>query len=119
MPSGVIIETGFEAATNADLLTSTRLQTAPSDGTLLFQFQASDNDATNRYTVDIQLPDSDVPMISQQVPMGRTAGLGGQLDEQMMTQYKAFIKGGGRCVFACTETGDAEFTWRVVFTPLN
>lgn len=117
--AGVIVETGFEAGTSADLLTATRLQTAPSDGTLLFQFQASDNNATDRYTVDIQLPDSDVPMISQQVPMGGTAGLGGQLDERFMTQYKAVIKGGGRCVFACTETGDAEFTWRVIFTPIR
>jgi len=119
MPAGVIVETGFEAGTNADMLTATRLQTAPSDGTMLFQFQASDNNATDRYAVDIQLPDSDVPFIGQQVPMGATAGLGGQLDERFMTQFKAMIKGGGRCVFACVETGDAEFTWRVIFTPLR
>lgn len=117
MALGTIVETGFEAASAADLLTATRLQTAPSNGTMLFQFQASDNNATDRYTVDIQLPDSDVPFIAQQVPMGGTAGLGGQLDERFMTQYKAQIKGGGRVVFACTETGDAEFTWRVIFTP--
>lgn len=117
--AGTIIETGFEAATSADLLTATRLQTTPSDGTMLFQFQASDNNATDRYTVDIQLPDSDVPMSGQQVPMGATAGLGGQLDERFMTQFKAFVKGGGRVVFACTETGDAEFTWRVIFTPVR
>lgn len=116
---GTIVETGFEAATNADLLTSTRLQTAPSDGVMLFQFQASDNNNTDRYVVNIQLPDSDVPFIDQQVPMGATGGLGGQLDERFMTQFRATVQGGGRVVFSCTESGDAEFTWRVIFTPLR
>lgn len=114
---GVIIETGFIAATNADLLTSTRLQTAPSDGEMLFQVQASDNDATNNYKIDLQLPDSDVPIVLQDVPMGATAGLSGQLDSRFMLQYAAQVGKGGRVVFALTENGDAEATWRVVFTP--
>lgn len=114
---GVIIESGFIAATNADLLTATRLQTAPADGVLLFQVQASDNDATNNYKIDLQLPDSDVPMVAQDVPGGRTAGLAGQLDEQMMLQYATQVGKGGRVVFGLTETGDAECTWRVTFTP--
>jgi len=115
---GVIIETGRLAASDNDLLNQTRLQTSPGAGTLLFQVQASDNDATNNYTIDIQMPDSDVPLISQNVPMGRTAGLGGQLDDDMMFQYVADILQGGRVVFGLTETGDAECEWRVVFTPL-
>jgi len=116
---GVIIETGRLAATGADLLSSTRLQTSPSDGTMLFQVQASDNDGTNNYSFDIQLPDSDVPVIAQAVPMGRTAGLGGQLDDDMMFQYQAEIGKGGRVVFGMTETGDAEADWRVIFTPFR
>lgn len=114
---GVIIESGFISATNADLLTSTRLQTAPSDGEMLFQVQASDNDATNNYKVDLQLPDSDVPMVAQDVPMGATAGLSGQLDSRFMLQYATQVGKGGRVVFFLTENGDAECTWRVVFTP--
>jgi len=113
---GVIIESGFIAATNADLLTSTRLQTAPSDGSMLFQVQASDNNATDNYKIDIQLPDSDVPMVAQDVPMGPIAGLG-TLDERTMLQYAAQVGKGGRVVFGLTESGDAECTWRVVFTP--
>jgi len=116
---GVIIESGRLAATGADLLTATRLQTAPGNGVLLFQVQASDNDATNNYVIDIQMPDSDVPVIAQNVPMGRTAGLGGQLDQDMMFQYAAQISQGGRVVFGLTETGDAECEWRVTFTPLK
>jgi len=114
---GTIIESGRLAASNTDLLTATRLQTAPSNGTMLFQVQASDNDATNNYAIDLQLPDSDVPLISQNVPMGETAGLGGQLDERMMMQYLAVVKTGGRVVFGLTETGDAECEWRVIFNP--
>ena len=113
---GIIFESGFIAATNADLLTATRLQTAPSDGTMLFQVQASDNNATDNYKVDIQLPDSDVPMVAVDVPMGPTAGLG-TLDERTMLQFAAQVGKGGRVVFGLTETGDAECTWRVVFTP--
>lgn len=114
---GVIIESGRLAATNADLLTATRLQTVPANGTMLFQVQASDNDATNNYAIDVQMPDSDVPMISQNVPGGRTSGLGGQLDADMMLQYATEVAMGGRVVFALTETGDAECEWRVTFTP--
>lgn len=113
---GTIIESGFISATNADLLTATRLQTAPSDGVMLFQVQASDNNATDNYKVDIQMPDSDVPMVAVDVPMGPTAGLA-TLDERTMLQYATTIGKGGRVVFGLTETGDAEATWRVVFTP--
>lgn len=114
---GVIIESGRLAATNADLLTATRLQTAPGNGTMLFQMQASDNDGTNNYVVDIQMPNSDVPMVAVDVPMGATAGLGGQLDERFMLQYATEIAQGGRVVFGLTESGDAEADWRVTFTP--
>lgn len=116
---GVIIESGRLAASNGDLLTATRLQTAPADGVMLFQVQASDNDATNNYAVDLQMPDSDVPLISQNVPGGGTSGLGGQLDSRFMLQYATEIGKGGRVVFGLTETGDAECEWRVTFTPLR
>lgn len=113
---GVIIESGFIAATNADLLTSTRLQTAPSDGEMLFQVQASDNNVTDNYKIDLQLPDSDVPMVAQDVPCGEVSGFG-YLDSRTMLQYAAQVGKGGRVVFSLTENGDAECTWRVVFTP--
>lgn len=111
------MESGFISATNADLLTATRLQTAPADGVMLFQIQASDNAAANNYKVDLQLPDSDVPMIAQDVPAGESAGVGGQLSDEYMLQYAAQVGKGGRVVFGLTETGDAEATWRVTFTP--
>lgn len=114
---GTIIESGSISATNADLLTATRLQTAPADGVMLFQVQASDNVAANNYKMDLQLPDSDVPLILGNVPAGGTAGAGGQLDSDYMFQYATQIGKGGRVVFGLTETGDAECEWRVSFTP--
>lgn len=115
--AGTIMQSGSLTGTNADILTATRLQTAPSDGVLLFQVQASDNNATNNYKMDLQLPDSDVPMIAQNVPAGGSTGLGGQLDSDFMLQYATQINGGGRVVFGLTETGDAECEFRVTFTP--
>lgn len=113
---GTIFESGFIAATDADLLTATRLQTAPSDGIMTFQVQASDNNATNNYKIDIQMPDSDVPMVAVDVPCGEVTGFA-YLDDRTMLAYSTPIKQGGRVVFGLTETGDAECTWRVVFTP--
>lgn len=107
---------GFISATNTDLLTAGRLQTAPSSGQLLFQMQASDDDATNNYSAIIQLPDSDVPLDGVRVPAGATAGLA-RLDDFYMMQFLADINLGGRVVFSLTETGDAEAMWRVIFTP--
>jgi len=116
---GVIMEGGFITATDSDLLNSTRLQTAPANGVMLFEVQASDNDATNNFKIDLQLPDSDVPMISMDVPMGATAGLSGQLDDRFKLQYAAVVGKGGRVVFGLTESGDAEATWRATFSPAS
>lgn len=114
---GPIIVDGQEAASNADVLQGTRLQTFPSDGVVLFEFQASDNDATNRYTVSLQLPDGSTPLNGVRVPAGETAGLAGQIDDRLalIISQPAII--GGHCVLGFTETGDAEITWRVTFTP--
>ena len=58
---GPIILSGQEAADNSDILQGTRLQTVPAGGFLTFELQASDNDATNNYTVSVQMPGGDTP----------------------------------------------------------
>lgn len=113
---GTIVEAGFLAATNADLLTATRLQTAPSNGIMTFYMQASDNNLTDNYKVDLQLPDSEVPMVAVDVPCGEVAGFA-YLDERTWLAYAAQVKLGGRVVYGLTETGDAECVYRVVFNP--
>lgn len=115
--AGPIILSGQEAADNSDILQGTRLQTVPRGGFMTFELQASDNDATNNYTVSIQMPGGDTPMNATRIPCGNTSGLAGVLDERTNLTATFPITQGGHCVFSCDETGDAELTWRVTYTP--
>lgn len=115
--SGIIILCDQEAATNADILQGTRLQTSPERGTLLFEIQASDNNATDNYTVTIQLPDGGTPVTAQRATCGNTTGLSGVIDDRVAFNSRFGVDAGGHTVFSCIETGDAELTWRVTFTP--
>lgn len=110
-----IIVSGQEAATNADILSGTRLATAPAAGVMTFEMQASDNDATNHYTTTIDLPGGDTPMSGTRVPCGNTSGLAGVIDERTALKYQTRIQQGGQVLWSCTETGDSEMTWRAVF----
>ncbi len=112
---GTIILSGQEAATNTDILQGTRLQTVPASGYLLFELQASDNDATNNYTVSIQMPNGDTPANSVRVPCGNSTGLAGVIDDRTALRMRFRIAQGGHCVFSTTETGDSELTWRVTY----
>ena len=115
---GIIILQGQEAATNTDILQGTRLQNAPARGTMTFELAASDNNATNRFTATIQLPNGDTPLNAVQVPQGTgTAGVAGVLDDRLALIASFPVQQGGHVVFSCTETGDTELTWRVTFTP--
>jgi len=114
---GTIILSGQEAASNTDILQGTRLQTVPASGYLLFELQGSDNDATNNYTASIQMPNGDTPMNATRIPCGTTSGLAGVIDDRTALRTRFRIQQGGHCVFSCTETGDAELTWRVTYQP--
>ena len=115
--AGPIILSGQEAATNTDILQGTRLQTVPAGGILIFELQASDNDATNNFTVSVQMPGGDTPMNATRIPCGNSTGLAGVLDNRTNLTASFAIRQGGHCVFSCAETGDAELTWRVTFKP--
>lgn len=114
---GVIIVSGQEAASNTDILQGTRLQTVPSNGSLRFEMQASDNDGTNRYVASVQLPNGNTPMNATRVPCGNSTGLAGVLDERTALIATFAVGQGGHSVFSVVETGDAEVTWRVTFRP--
>ncbi len=114
---GIIILSDQEAASNTDILQGTRLQTVPSSGFLLFEAQASDNDATNNYSVSIQMPNGDTPMNAARIPCGNSTGLAGVIDDRTALRARFRIAQGGHCVFSCTETGDSELTWRVTYQP--
>lgn len=115
--AGPIILSGQEAADNTDILQGTRLQTVPRGGFLTFELQASDNDATNNYTVSVQMPGGDTPMNATRVPAGNTSGLAGVIDDRTCLTATFPVTQGGHTVFSCDETGDAELTWRVTYTP--
>jgi hypothetical protein len=112
-----IILSDQEAATNTDILQGTRLQTVPAGGFLTFELQASDNDATNNFAVSVQMPGGDTPMNGTRIPCGNSTGLAGVIDERTNLTATFPIAQGGHAVFSCTETGTAELTWRVTYTP--
>lgn len=116
--AGMIVLSAQEAASNTDILQGTRLQTVPSAGFLSFELQASDNDATNQYTASIQLPGGDTPLNATRVPCGNSTGLAGVIDDRTALKLRFQVKGGGHTVFSCIESGSAELSWRVTFTPL-
>lgn len=116
--AGVIILSDVESASNTDILQGTRLQTVPQSGVLTFEMQASDNVAANHYVVSVQMPGGDTPINGVRVPGGNSTGLAGVIDERTDLTVSFVIEQGGHCVFSCVETGDAEFSWRLTYTPV-
>lgn len=112
-----IILSDVETGSNSDILQGTRLQTVPAGGFLTFELQASDNDGTNNYTATVQMPSGDTPMNAVRVPAGNTSGLAGVIDERTNLTATFPIQQGGHTVFSVAETGDAECSWRVTYTP--
>ncbi len=110
---GMIVLSDAIAATNADILQGTRLQTVPAGGYLTFELQANLANATNNYNVSIQLPDGSTPMNGVIVP-GATADI---IDDRQKLMATFAIAQGGHCVFSLTETGTALAMFRVTYTP--
>jgi len=110
---GMIVLSDQIAATNADILQGTRLQTVPAGGYITFELQADNANATNNYNVSIQLPDGSTPMNGVIVP-GATADI---IDDRQKLMATFAIAQGGHCVFGLTETGTALCMFRVTYTP--
>ena len=113
---GPIILSGFELATNADILQGTRLQTVPSGGILTFELQGQLANATHNNVVSIQMPNGDTPLNNTLVP-GCNPAIAGVIDERQNLTVSFPISQGGHCVFSTTETGTTQLTWRVTYTP--
>ena len=113
---GPIILSDLEAASNADILQGTRLQTVPSGGILTFELQAAEDSPSNFYTVSVQMPNGDTPMNNTRVP-ACNPNASGVIDERQNLTVSFPIMQGGHCVFSCTETGATNLTWRVTYTP--
>lgn len=115
----MIYLTGVEVATDADILLNTRLSSLPYGGSLTIQCLANLNNATNRFSITIQLPDGKVPVDAQFVNAGQEVegALGGQLDSRLLDQWTFPATQGGHFTISLTETGTAICTWRVVLRP--
>ena len=113
---GPIILSSIESASNSDILQGTRLQTVPAGGVLTFELQSQDNDATNNFTVSVQMPNGDTPMNNTRVP-GTSVADTGIIDERQNLTVSFPIMQGGHWVFSCTETGTTVLAWRVTYTP--
>lgn len=115
----MIYLTGFEAASNTDVLLGTRLSAIPYGGQLTIQALANLNNATNTFAITIQLPDGKVPVDAQRVSAGQEVegALGGQLDSRLLDQWTFPASQGGHFTIDFTETGAALVTWRIVLRP--
>lgn len=109
---GSITVSGFEAATNTDVLNGTRLVTV-GVGKIKVEMIAADNVAANSYTASLTLPDGDAPLLDVLVPGGLTAGLAGVMDERLALIGIYDITKDGHVTLSFTETGDTEVYWRV------
>jgi len=112
----MILETANEVATNADILSGTRLNAIPYNGMLTLEVQANLNNATNNFVLTIQLPNGDVPIDAQLVP-GCNPSLDGVLDERTLLRLAFPASQGGHFNIALTETGTAIVTWRAILSP--
>lgn len=112
----MIYESAVEVATNADILSGTRLNSIPYNGTLTLDFQANVNTAAAHYVVTIQKPNGDVPVDGQLV-MGTNPALDGVLDERQLMRFTFKAAQGGHFNISVTETGTAIVTWRAILRP--
>lgn len=112
----MIYLTGVETGSAPDLLNGTRLSSIPQAGPLTIQMLSNLNNATNRFSVTIQLPDGSVPVDGQFVSAGQESegALGGQLDSRLLDQWTFTASQGGHFTISVTETGTAIVTWRIV-----
>lgn len=116
--AGVIVLSDIASASNTDILQGTRLQTVPSGGFMTFELQSNENDATNYYTVSIQMPNGDTPLNTVRIPAGNGGNdTAGMIDDRQKLMITLPIAQGGHTVLTVTETGTAVLAWRVTYSP--
>jgi len=112
----MIQEVTLFSATNTDILSAGRLNAIPHNGVLYVELQAELADATNFYTVTIQLPGGDVPIDAQLVP-GVNPALAGVLDERTLWRTEYPASQGGHFTISLTESGTATCIARITLLP--
>lgn len=112
----MIYESVLISATNADILSTGRLNAIPYNGTLTLDFLADLGDATNFYQLDIQRPDGSNPVSLQTVPASGS-GLDMVLDERELLRFTFTAQQGGHFTVGLTENGTATCAFRAILRP--
>lgn len=112
----MIFESTLISATNTDVLSVGRLNSIPYAGQLTLRFLADLGDATNFYTLTLQLPDGSVPVDAQRVP-GSGAGTDMLLDERELLQFTFPAINGGHFTVSLTEGGTATCAFQAILRP--
>lgn len=102
----MIFESALISATNTDALSTGRLNAIPYGGILTLRFLADLGDATNNYSLTIQLPSGDVPVDAQTV-WASGAGTDMLLDERESLDFAFPVGQGGHVTVSLTENGTA------------
>ncbi len=110
----LIYEMRILSATDADVLSTGRLNAIPYNGILSLRFSSDLGTAAANYVLTIQLPGGDVPVDGQQVLAG---GVIGGVDIRTCTSFKFRARQGGHFVVSLTETGTAVCAFEAVLSP--
>lgn len=102
----MIFESALISATNTDALSAGRLNAIPYGGLLTLRFLADLGDATNNYTLTIQLPDGSVPVDAQRVWASQSAA-DMVVDDREVMQFSFRATQGGHFTVSLTEAGTA------------
>lgn len=112
----MIFESSLIAATNTDVLSVGRLNAIPYNGQLELVFLSDLGDASNFYSLTIQLPNGDVPVDAQRVFAG-SAGTDMTVDTRESMRFKFRATQGGHFVVSLTETGTAVCAFIAILSP--
>lgn len=112
----MIFESRLISASNTDVLSTGRLNSIPYAGQLTLRFLADLANATNQYTLTIQLPNGDVPVDSQLVP-ANSQGADGVMNEREVLQFSFPAINGGHFIVSLTETGTAVCSFQAILRP--
>lgn len=112
---GVIVLSALVAATTADILQGTRLQTVPENGIMTFELSSDLATAAAQYTASIQMPNGDTPLNAVLVPASGVIGL---LDDRSKMQISLPSGQGAPRVFGDRDRhGGAHFPRHVYTDP--
>jgi len=111
-----IFESSLIVATNTDVLSVGRLNSIPYAGLLTLLFLADLGDATNNYTLTLQLPGGDVPVDAQRV-WASSSGLDMVVDNREVMQFSYQVGMGGHFTVSLTEAGTAACAFVATLRP--